>query len=122
MPKPILFYDGACPLCRKEIDHYKRLDRKRDINWIDISTDSETLKNFSLDYITAMKHIHGVTEQSKVVRGVAAFVLVWRKLPYYRWLAAFVSNLHLVSLLDRVYFGFANWRFKRRCQANSCNL
>lgn len=80
------------------------------------------LENFALDYTAAMKHIHGVTEQAEVVRGVAAFILVWRQLPYYHWLAAFVSGLHLVSLLDLIYFRFANWRFKRRCSAGRCNL
>jgi predicted DCC family thiol-disulfide oxidoreductase YuxK len=59
-------------------------------------------------------------ERGRVVSGAAAFVAVWRQLPVYRHLAWLVEWGRLVPFLDRVYVGFAAWRFRRRCYSNAC--
>jgi predicted DCC family thiol-disulfide oxidoreductase YuxK len=28
LDRPVVFYVGGCPLCRREISHYRRLDRR----------------------------------------------------------------------------------------------
>jgi len=44
--KPVVFYDGGCPLCRREIAHYRRIDGDRQLCWIDIHAQPETLQAY----------------------------------------------------------------------------
>ncbi|MFT6308343.1 MAG: putative DCC family thiol-disulfide oxidoreductase YuxK, partial [Halioglobus sp.] len=31
-----MFYDGACPLCSREVAHYRRIDTNNNVSWLDI--------------------------------------------------------------------------------------
>ena len=44
-PGPLtVYYDGACPLCRREIDFYRRRETDTPIDWVDVSrASSETV-------------------------------------------------------------------------------
>jgi predicted DCC family thiol-disulfide oxidoreductase YuxK len=118
--KPRLFYDGECPLCRREVAHYRRLDRVGRVEWIDITREPEVLAEQGIDSMTAMQRLHAIDEHGRVVSGVAAFVTVWRHLPGFRHLAWLVGRLALTPLLERIYSRFAAWRFRRRCAAGVC--
>ena len=61
--RPILFYDGQCPLCLKEIAHYQRLDRDRRIDWRDLFAADTHPEHYGLDRIEAMQVIHAVDPQ-----------------------------------------------------------
>ncbi len=117
---PILFYDGGCPLCRREIAHYRRLDRERRILWVDIHRDPAALAPYGIDATEAMRRIHAIDEEGTPISGVAAFAVVWRHLPGYRWLAWGLGRLGLVGPLDRAYGRFAAWRYRRRCGGSVC--
>jgi predicted DCC family thiol-disulfide oxidoreductase YuxK len=109
-----MFYDGGCPLCRREVGHYRRLDRTRRVRWIDISMPEEWLEPFCLTRSDAMARLHVLDGEGKMQTGAAAFVTLWSALPYYRWLARLVRSLGLVPLLERLYVPFARWRMSRR--------
>jgi len=115
--KPIVFFDGGCPLCRSEIQHYQRVDSAQRIQWIDIVKHPEHLKTHNLQLREAMEIIHGVDESGQVVSGATVFVLLWRQLPYYRFLAVFVTGLKLTPTADWFYRRFASWRFQRRLRS-----
>jgi predicted DCC family thiol-disulfide oxidoreductase YuxK len=116
----ILFYDGGCPLCRREINHYQRLDRTGRVEWVDISRDTPLLQAFGIPLATAMARLHALTRDGRLVTGAYAFAAVWSELPYYRWLAKGLWALRLLGLLDRAYQRFADWRFRRRCRDGVC--
>ena len=122
MNKPILFYDGGCPLCRKEIAHYRKLDKANRIQWDDIHQSSATLQQYGIEYSQAMQIIHAISEDGKQLQGVPAFICIWKKLPYYRHLASLVYCLRITPLLNRLYLCFAKRRYKRRCSENSCHI
>jgi predicted DCC family thiol-disulfide oxidoreductase YuxK len=120
--KPTMFYDGACPLCRREVAHYRRLDRHDRVTWVDISHDPGALVPHGIDYRAAMERLHAIDEEGRVVTGVPAFLAVWRRLPGYRHLAALVDRLRLETILDGAYGRFAAWRFRRRCADGTCRI
>ena len=122
LPKTILFYDGGCPLCRREIEHYRQLDRAGRIDWIDISRDTSRLQAMGITLETAMARLHVLHRDGWLATGAAAFVVVWSELPYYRWLARLVEGLGLLPLLERLYSRFAHWRFQRRCREGICTV
>ncbi|WP_372738795.1 thiol-disulfide oxidoreductase DCC family protein [Neptunomonas sp.] len=119
--KPIVFYDGSCPLCRKEINHYRRIDAGQKIEWLDISKNADRLQAYGIEYKNAMQRLHSIDASGKKVTAVAAFLLIWDNLDYYRYLAKTVRILKLQIVLEIAYQKFAKWRFKRRC-AGHCKV
>lgn len=116
----IVFYDGACPLCRREIDHYMRRRGAEHITWIDIA-ENETLDSYGLDRQSAMEVFH-VLDNRTWYLGASAFSRIWIRLPAYKWLAMILINLRLIPVLDSVYRKFAAWRIRRRCDNDSCGF
>lgn len=118
----IIFYDGGCPLCRKEIHHYMKLASNQIIHWVDISRDDALLGAFNLSTDEAMRRFHVVDQTGNVVRGAAAFLIMWQAMPGYRHLTKIVGLLHLLPLLELGYEWFAKRRYRRACgrQAGTC--
>ncbi|ULG67796.1 thiol-disulfide oxidoreductase DCC family protein [Marinobacterium sediminicola] len=121
MRRPVLFYDGQCPLCRREIAHYQRLDHHQRVDWQDLFAPDCTVRTYGIDTTNAMRVIHAVDSDGSVCKGVYAFLIVWQSLPYYRHLAWLIRALHLARPLDVFYHTFARWRFRKRCN-QGCKL
>lgn len=113
--RPRMFYDGGCPLCRREVGHYRKVDRNGDVEWLDIHADPSVLDAYGIDREAAMERLHVMDPQGRIHSGARAFVTVWQALPGYRWLAKFVLALRLVPLMEAAYRPFARWRYRRRC-------
>jgi len=117
-----MFYDGGCPLCRKEVNHYIQLDKQAKINWLDIHADPTPLNNINISQATAMQRLHVLDKHGKVQSGAWAFATIWEDLPYYRHLAKLVRWLHVLPLMDFAYRHFARWRYRSRCKDGQCQL
>jgi predicted DCC family thiol-disulfide oxidoreductase YuxK len=118
---PVVFYDGDCPLCRREIAHYRRIDKARRLRWVDAASDAKALAVHGLSHEQAMAELHVRDGTGGWHRGIDAFILIWTRLPAYRWLAHAVSILRLRRPLAFAYRHFAVWRYRRRCGADSCS-
>lgn len=108
-----VYYDGKCGLCAREIRHYKRIAPEGVFDWQDIThtPDSFTQKGYTL--AEGLKALHAEDESGRMHIGVAAFILIWRHLPRWRWLARFASLPGIRHMGGFAYDRFANWRFKR---------
>lgn len=122
MTRPTLYFDGGCPLCRREIAHYQRLDRSNRVRWIDLHQAADELRGLGLDTETAMRRIHLQAPDGRLISGVPAFVALWDELPLYRFLARAVRALRLLGPLEWGYGHFADWRFRRRCDDAVCGI
>ncbi|WP_038037201.1 thiol-disulfide oxidoreductase DCC family protein [Thioalkalivibrio sp. ALE12] len=119
--RPIVFFDGGCPLCRREIGHYQRLDTAAAVDWRDIHADAAPLAAWGITWDQAMQRMHAVSPEGRIRSGAWAFVLVWRHLPYYRWLGGVLHRLPpVVWLMDRVYNVIARFRWRSRCDDGVC--
>lgn len=118
----IAFFDGGCPLCRREIAHYRGLDRAGRIDFVDIHAGATTLATVGLDPDAAMRRMHVWDPDAGLISGVPAFVAIWRRLPGYRLLARLVTALRLTGPLEWGYVRFAAWRLARRCTAGTCTI
>ncbi len=56
--RPVVFYDGNCPLCRREIGHYRAIDRGEAIEWLDLHQSGERLKAAGITHDQAMARLH----------------------------------------------------------------
>jgi predicted DCC family thiol-disulfide oxidoreductase YuxK len=104
------YYDGACPLCAREIAFYRRRDRMRCIDWVDVSTCDSTLLPDGLTRATAMGRFHARLADGRLVSGGGAFVALWRTLPTFRRFGRMLSGRLSVRLLDWLYDRFLTIR------------
>ena len=77
----IVWYDGACPLCRREIALMRRLDRRGAIRFIDVAVGAEAA--CPLDRETLLARFHA-SENGRILSGAAAFAAMWRAIPLLR--------------------------------------
>lgn len=122
LARPIVFYDGGCSLCRREIMHYRRIDHLQELDWVDISREQACVYEHGLTPALAMQRLHVLDINGDWQTGVAGFMELWMHLPYYRRLAALLTNLRMVRPLDFVYGYWARWRAKRRCSEGRCEI
>ncbi len=109
-----MFYDGGCPLCSREVDHYRQLDKLGRIKWVDIHAEPDVVDTLGVTYQQAMARLHVRDRTGRVQTGAWAFAAIWEELPYYRWLARALRACGVLAILDYAYQPFASWRLKRR--------
>lgn len=121
--QPVVLYDGGCPLCRREIDHYREVRGADQIKWVDINATTNLQWLYGVERDTAMRRFHVRTADGRWQVGAYGFVEVWSNLRGYRLLAKIVRGLRLLRPLDWAYRRFADWRFeRRRCTGDACGI
>jgi predicted DCC family thiol-disulfide oxidoreductase YuxK len=115
-----VFFDGGCPLCRREIEFYRRLKPLQRFEWVDIDRERHRLDDYDVDYARAMARLHVQTPDGALHTGAYAFLTMWRGLPGWRRLAWLLDKGRLAPLLDRAYGWFAIRRLRRRCEPGRC--
>ncbi len=104
-----VYYDGACPLCRREVAAYRRLDRAGRIAWQDVSHPGAR-PGCDLSRDAALRRFHVRAADGRLRSGAAAFVALWRQLPGFRRLAPLAAWPPALWLLERAYRGFLRIR------------
>ena len=119
---PAVFYDGQCPLCRREIRHYRRLRGAERVIWVDITENEEMLQIYGLQREAAMARFHVRDAAGNWHTGAAGFIELWSNLPAYSRLSRIIRALRLENTLDWIYTRFANWRLQQRCKDSRCDV
>ncbi len=107
-----VLFDGACPLCRREIAHVQGLALRQgdsalcfvDVNRADADA---TLAN---DRAALLARFHVQRADGTRLHGAAAFVPMWGRLPGWRWLARLARLPGMMALLEGAYSGFLRLR------------
>jgi predicted DCC family thiol-disulfide oxidoreductase YuxK len=87
-------YNGSCPICRPEVEHYKRSAETsgvQNVSFVDITTDQDRLDALGISFDDAARRFTVVDGDGRVQQGVDAFIALWGALPRYRWLAAIIA-------------------------------
>lgn len=113
-PEPLtVLYDGACPLCRREIAHVKGLAQRRSdsgLCFLDISQQAEGSSAFAEEREALLARFHVQRADGSRLDGAAAFVAMWNRLPGWRWLARLARLPGMLALLEAAYRGFLKLR------------
>lgn len=125
-----VFYDGACPVCSREIAHYLARDHAGRLIAVDISAADFDSTAFAIAPADFMRELHAIDALGTVYRGVAAFQAIWRAFPEaagLRLLAAFVDLPVIDAVARGAYCAFARLRPRlpgRRepCAAGTCRI
>ena len=113
-----VFYDDKCSLCSREINFYKKIRPEAPISWLGISSSSKELKIAKIKRVDALMFLHVRDCEGIFHVGVDAFILIWRNLPYFKYINYIVSLPGIYQLANIVYEKFAKYRFKNleHCQ------
>jgi len=118
-----VFFDGACPLCTREVALLRRLDRLDRIRFTDIATPDFDSSEVGVDFATLMAGIHGRLPGGELVTGVEVFRRLYAAVGFERLVA--LSRLPLLArLLDAAYAVFARYRLRLtgRCDHEVCDF
>tara|TARA_B100000767_G_scaffold219322_1_gene207377 strand:- start:475 stop:822 length:348 start_codon:yes stop_codon:yes gene_type:complete len=96
-----VYYNESCAICRAEINLYKKQNIK-EIQWVDITNNIIAEKNTSKDDKTLLRRLH-VEEDGKIFQGADAFLLVWKKIPKYKFLYSFFK-LPIIFTLFSIFY------------------
>jgi predicted DCC family thiol-disulfide oxidoreductase YuxK len=75
-----VFYDGACPLCQREIAYYQGLDLAGRVNWVDVSATGAVCPD-GYCQSDLLKRFHVQSPQGQMYSGAAGFARMWLELP-----------------------------------------
>jgi len=106
-----LLYDGACPLCLREVNFLRRKDNGRGlIAFVDIADPAyQAADHGGVDFATAMGRIHAVLPDGRVVKNVDVFRRIYAILGM-GWIYAPTGWPVVGPLVDGLYAIWANWR------------
>lgn len=106
-----VLYDGACPLCRREIAHVQGLAAQRPesaLCFIDVSAAHSPVPPQERAQLLARFHVQRA--DGSRLDGAAAFVAMWARLPGWRWLARVARLPVALPMLEWAYRGFLRVR------------
>jgi len=96
-----VYFNNSCNICKVEINLYKKQD-PQDIEWVDITNNKnaelETQKNDK----TLLRRLH-VKDGNAVTDGAKSFLLIWKKIPKYKFLYNFFKTPIIFSLFSFFY-------------------
>ena len=112
-----VFYDGACPLCEKEISFYRRREGADAVRWVDVSQAGAATLAPDLTRAQALARFHVRDARGELTSGGAAFSRLWRALPGFRPLGRLFRLPPLAWLLERGYELFLKIRPRLQARA-----
>ena len=101
-----VWYDGDCPLCRREIAWLRRLDRRGGIAFVNVAAGGSC----PLDRATLLARFHAREADGPLVSGAAAFAAMWRAIPLLRPVGRLARIPAVLWMLERAYRVFLKVR------------
>jgi predicted DCC family thiol-disulfide oxidoreductase YuxK len=96
-----VYFNNSCNICRAEINLYKKQNIK-DIEWVDVTDNKlaeiETQRNNK----ALLRRLH-IKDGEKIIVGAEAFLLVWKKIPKYKFLYTFFKIPIIFTLFSYFY-------------------
>ena len=106
-----VFFDGDCPLCRREIDWLEGRNREKAVRFTNLADSDFSEDRAGKTYEELMGHIHGKRPDGSWVQGIDLFAELYAlcKLPM---LARLMRSRLLRPLMAAGYNVFAKYRLR----------
>ena len=96
-----VYFNNSCKICKAEIDLYKK-ERIQEIDWIDITDNALATRETSKNNKELLRRLH-IKEGEKVLEGAEAFLVLWKKIPKYRFLYKFFKLPIIFQIFNFTY-------------------
>ena len=105
-----VYYDGACPLCAREVAFYRRQDGADAVSWVDVSSHCGDEVAPGLNREQALARFHIMDGNKRLVSGASAFARLWEALPRFRIMGQLGQRPPISWLLECAYVVFLRSR------------
>ena len=129
-PKLTIFFDGVCPLCKREVDFLQSKNQKGALSFIDINTSdfSSDLK-YGITYKQAMDRIHAMKSDGSVIKDIKVFQEAYSLIGL-GWIYAPTKLPILDKFIEFIYGLLAKYRLRitfrpsieKLCSERGCKL
>ena len=102
-----MWFDGGCPLCRREISLIRRLDSRDAIQFVDVASDQG---DCPLDRAELLARFHAREDGGPLLSGAAAFAAMWIYIPLLRPFGLLARGGPALWILERLYVLFLRVR------------
>lgn len=118
-----VFFDGDCPLCKREIALLQRWDEQSRIRFSDIAAPEFDATEVGVSHERLMSEIHGRLPDGRLITGVEVFRRLYGAVGF-GWLVTVTRLPGVSQLLDVSYRFFARHRLRLtgRCEAAGCKV
>ncbi|GJL94095.1 MAG: hypothetical protein DHS20C05_05000 [Hyphococcus sp.] len=105
-----VFYDGECPLCRREMSFYRKRRGADDIHWVDVAHHNAELDDTKLSRCDVLARFHIMNENGETYNGARAFAELWKRLRAFSWAGKLITLWPLSWVFERLYNFFLHFR------------
>lgn len=107
----IIFYDGKCPLCSKEMQQLKHADTRNQIVLEDINKDDFEDRYNYIKRQDAQAFLHGQSDSGEMLYGLDVTFAAWKAVGRHSWLK--ILQLPVIRFFaDLGYWVFAKYRLQ----------
>ncbi|MGR9046161.1 MAG: thiol-disulfide oxidoreductase DCC family protein [Gammaproteobacteria bacterium] len=112
-----VYYDGACPKCRRDRATYQKLagsSSAEQVCWFDITGREDELRELGIDPQKALSELHVREAGGRVVSELDAYILLMNKVPLLKPMAWLIGLPPVRPLLAKLYHWQVNRRLRKR--------
>jgi len=119
-----VFFDGACPLCMREIAFYRKQREADRIAWIDVSQAADENVAKGLSRKEALRRFHVRRPDGTFASGGSAFVELWIALPSFAKIGRVCRRKPLLAVLEAAYRLYLVLRplLQRKSRGDICQI
>ena len=128
--KLTIFFDGGCPLCRREVDFLQSRNQKGHLGFVDINSSDFSLDlKYGITYKQAMERIHALKIDGSIIKDIKVFQEAYGLIGL-GWIYAPTKLPILDKFIEFIYGLWAKYRLKitfrssieKLCSERDCKL
>lgn len=104
----VVYFDGGCPVCSREIAAYRARADAASLVWVDANAPGALGPGLTRD--AALARLHVRRADGSLVGGAAAFAEIWSRVPGLRWLGRLLRLPLPGRAAELAYRGFLRLR------------
>ena len=110
--KLTIFFDGGCPLCKREVDFLQSKNKDEKLEFIDINCWDLFIENeFGITYKQAMERIHAINSHGEIIKDIKVFQEAYDLIGL-GWIYAPTKLPLIDKLIGLIYRLWAKYRLK----------